>query len=406
MALIGLVGLVLAQDYRFPTSEADYGNFYPTAYKDHGGSTDWACGGLTYSGHRGSDFGGGSWTGMDAGQDIVAAAAGVVTATNDGEHDRCSTGDCAGGGGFGNYVMLQHANGRTTLYAHLKQWSVQVATGQTVLCGQLLGQMGSSGYSTGPHLHFEVRESDNSASDPFYGGCAAPPTYWLSQGDYGALPGVVCEATEPCAPVGALQCGDAVGSRNDAAGSTDTHGIYGCVEYVYSGPELAWRFATDREEPVTLRLSGLSGDLDLFVLGSAACDGSGCVSASSSEESSDETLTFTAAAGVEYTVVVDGWEGAVSDFVLDVACSGQWPGGDPGGDSAPTDSASGEPQPDTDDRDLNTGAPQPPGHPGARVRRDALGCGVGPGGGGWGLVLAAVWAGVGRRRVRGSGTPG
>ena len=59
MALI-LVTLAKAQDYAFPSTAEDYAEFYPTAYVDHGGTTDWACSDLTYSGHHGSDFGGGS----------------------------------------------------------------------------------------------------------------------------------------------------------------------------------------------------------------------------------------------------------------------------------------------------------------------------------------------------------
>ena len=62
-----------AQNYRFPTTAADYASYYPTAYKDEGGQ-DWNCGSIFYSGHGGSDFGGGSWAGMDEGRDIVAAA--------------------------------------------------------------------------------------------------------------------------------------------------------------------------------------------------------------------------------------------------------------------------------------------------------------------------------------------
>ncbi len=66
-----MTGLLLlwsaaAQDYRAPFGDADYGYFYPTAYYDHSGA-DWACGSIRYSGHRGSDFGGGSWSGMEAG---------------------------------------------------------------------------------------------------------------------------------------------------------------------------------------------------------------------------------------------------------------------------------------------------------------------------------------------------
>ncbi|MCA9494233.1 MAG: hypothetical protein KC621_30105, partial [Myxococcales bacterium] len=98
-----LTAAALAQDYAFP-SAADHASFYPTAYVDHGGVTDWNCANLTYAGHHGNDFGVGGFTGMDAGRTITAAADGVVSAAHDGEFDRCTSGTCAGGGGFGNYV--------------------------------------------------------------------------------------------------------------------------------------------------------------------------------------------------------------------------------------------------------------------------------------------------------------
>ncbi|MFT5686425.1 MAG: hypothetical protein ACI8RZ_007381 [Myxococcota bacterium] len=194
-SLLLLLGSAGAQDYRAPFGDADYGYFYPTAYYDHSGY-DWACGSIRYSGHRGSDFGGGSWSGMDAGRDIVAAAPGVVYTTNDGEFDECSSGDCSGGGGYGNYVVIVHGDGKFTYYAHLKTWSLTVSSGQSVSCGQKLGEMGSSGYSTGPHLHFESRTSGGSQVDPFDGTCSSPPSYWVSQGSYGALPGTTCETTD------------------------------------------------------------------------------------------------------------------------------------------------------------------------------------------------------------------
>lgn len=58
-------------------------------------------------------------------------------------------------GGYGNMVMIDHGNGYQTLYAHMS--SVGVSCGQSVLQGNYIGSAGNTGFSTGPHLHFEVR---------------------------------------------------------------------------------------------------------------------------------------------------------------------------------------------------------------------------------------------------------
>jgi murein DD-endopeptidase MepM/ murein hydrolase activator NlpD len=56
----------------------------------------------------------------------------------------------------GNYVIIDHGNGEYSLYAHLKPGSIRVKAGDTVAQGQMIGQLGSSGNSTEPHLHFQV----------------------------------------------------------------------------------------------------------------------------------------------------------------------------------------------------------------------------------------------------------
>ena len=62
-------------------------------------------------------------------------------------------------GGYGNYVVITHENGTQTLYGHMTH--AIVSSGQSVSSGQTIGYVGSTGESTGPHLHFEVRGAAN-----------------------------------------------------------------------------------------------------------------------------------------------------------------------------------------------------------------------------------------------------
>jgi murein DD-endopeptidase MepM/ murein hydrolase activator NlpD len=191
--------------FRLPLSLADTqcggGRCYPTAYYDtnrrSGSKRDWSCrtGGYakTYDQHGGTDLGIGGFSAMYDGRWVLAAAPGKVIAAHDGEYDRCTSGNC----GTANYVMIRHSDGKVTQYWHLKKWSVRVRVGDIVGCGQKIGQVGSSGHATGPHLHFGVLPTAlSSPRDPFRhaGECGgSSSSLWTSQGRWGRLPGGTCQ---------------------------------------------------------------------------------------------------------------------------------------------------------------------------------------------------------------------
>jgi len=87
------------------------------------------------------------------GTPVYAAAKGLVTAA---ERHRY----------FGNRVRIAHQNGFVTAYAHLNDFRVR--PGQTVQKGQMISSVGSTGYSTGPHLHYEVLYNDKSRNPAEY----------------------------------------------------------------------------------------------------------------------------------------------------------------------------------------------------------------------------------------------
>lgn len=87
----------------------------------------------------------------DEGEPVFAAAAGKVLYASDRMR------------GYGNVVVLRHDSQVTTLYAHNR--SLKVGLGETVEQGQVIAKLGSTGHSTGPHIHFEVRRA-NVAVDP------------------------------------------------------------------------------------------------------------------------------------------------------------------------------------------------------------------------------------------------
>ncbi|MRG59357.1 peptidoglycan DD-metalloendopeptidase family protein [Agromyces sp. CFH 90414] len=88
--------------------------------------------------HRGTDVA------AQCGTPVFAATAGIVV-------------EARASGGYGNWILLEHGAGVSTGYAHLAAGGILVSPGQSVTAGQLIGMVGSTGASTGCHLHFEVR---------------------------------------------------------------------------------------------------------------------------------------------------------------------------------------------------------------------------------------------------------
>lgn len=118
------------------------------------------CGGPAQNGYYGNPVPGGIITqgvhgcnavdiGAARGTPIHAAAKGTVIIARTGGWN----------GGYGNYAVITHDNGSQTLYAHMK--NVIISPGQSVSSGQVIGYVGMTGITTGPHLHFEVRGAVN-----------------------------------------------------------------------------------------------------------------------------------------------------------------------------------------------------------------------------------------------------
>ncbi|MFC8533479.1 M23 family metallopeptidase [Streptomyces sp. NPDC057249] len=134
----------LGSSYRLPVA----GSYVTTGYKSSGSL--WSSGS-----HSGIDFHAAS------GSSVVAVGAGTVV-------------EAGWGGAYGNNVVLRMADGTYTQYGHLS--SIGVSVGQSVAAGRQIGLSGSTGNSTGPHLHFEARTT------PSYGSDLDPVAYLRAHG--------------------------------------------------------------------------------------------------------------------------------------------------------------------------------------------------------------------------------
>jgi murein DD-endopeptidase MepM/ murein hydrolase activator NlpD len=121
----------------------------------------------TGHGASGAMWSTGTHTGVDyaapSGTEVVAAASGTVV-------------EVSSGGAYGNRIVIEHEDGYRTSYSHLS--GVDVSVGQEVTAGDHIGAVGSTGNSSGPHLHFEVTQG----GDGWSGGGFVDPAAWLAQG--------------------------------------------------------------------------------------------------------------------------------------------------------------------------------------------------------------------------------
>jgi murein DD-endopeptidase MepM/ murein hydrolase activator NlpD len=165
-------------------------------YVDHNAAfpnqiRDWNCGTRTYDQPSGYNHAGIDiflwpfiWRTMDlGGGEIVAAAPGTIVNKIDGNQDR----SCSFNSSQWNAVYIRHADNSIAWYGHMKNGStINKNVGDTVVAGEKLGLVGSSGNSSGPHLHFELYDANGQLRDPFQGPCNLmnANSWWVNQQPY------------------------------------------------------------------------------------------------------------------------------------------------------------------------------------------------------------------------------
>ena len=155
------------------------------------GLLDWNCGMRTYDtdgfDHNGTDINSAYYPWLTMANDglvVIAAADGEIVDKHDGEPDQqCAFNPSADP----NLVILKHDDASITIYAHMKTGSVTPRkVGDRVEQGDYLGVVGSSGLSTGPHLHLGVQDTSNNLFDPYAGACNTlnDESLWADQESY------------------------------------------------------------------------------------------------------------------------------------------------------------------------------------------------------------------------------
>lgn len=184
---------------RKKTTLKDYGFFVISGFFDHnparpGALLDYYCGNRSSDNainHQGTDYSlfPYAWQKMnDNLVEAIAAASGIIIGKFDGNFDECGCvwTDCNNW----NAIYIRHSDGTIAFYGHLKKNSLTTkVVGESVNAGEYLGIIGSSGQSSGPHLHFEVWQNENYAQliDPYGGSCNSingNTSRWINQENY------------------------------------------------------------------------------------------------------------------------------------------------------------------------------------------------------------------------------
>ncbi len=174
----------------------DPGYYTITNYVDHNPNgpdrlTDYRCGKRTYDtpsyNHSGTDialfpF---QWDKMDRNHvHVIAGAPGHIVYKQSNRYDK----NCTWNGQGANGIIIRHSDGSRSTYWHLKKNSTtSKGVGSYVKRGEFLGIVGSSGISTNPHLHFEIKNSSGKIIDPYGGNCNrsnGSTSYWANQKPY------------------------------------------------------------------------------------------------------------------------------------------------------------------------------------------------------------------------------
>ncbi|MET9804157.1 M23 family metallopeptidase [Streptomyces sp. NPDC006368] len=118
--------------------------------------------------------GGAMWANKHSGQDFAVPVGTPVKAAHSGVVVKAGPNGGGDGPAYGNAIVLKHANGTYSQYAHLSK--INVGVGKTVKTGQVIAKSGNTGNSSGPHLHFEIRTTPN------YGSSVNPAAFLRAEG--------------------------------------------------------------------------------------------------------------------------------------------------------------------------------------------------------------------------------